>query len=399
MSTMVPPRLSSPNHHIHVPIPGDHYTFLNGSAIMTLVYEFCRKHEAAGGRAQVLVARNSKYDYPAGECVPVDFGPWPDKRKKVADVALARIGLQRRFINEMYAPALDAIDPDFDGTIFIQNTPGPIRQFKAKRPKAQVCVHVHNALFDTYGSRELHRTVDAADLVICNCHFLANQLLSRLKHGGEKIRIVYNGVDTERFVPRPELVSKEEVVILFVGRMVPTKGADLLIDAALKVYGTGRRFKLRLIGNQGFSADAPLSPYEVELRRMAEPLGKCVEFLPFMDRHRILPMYQSANIFCAPSNYDEPCTLVLPEAMACGAPSIGSSRGGIPEMGKGGILYFDTPNTSQLADHFIHLIDDEGARAEWSRRARARAEELDWAVQYRTLAEAIAPVSPAYAHA
>ena len=366
---------------------------------MTLVYEFSRKHEAAGGRAQVLVARNSTYDYPAGECVPVDFGPWPDKKKKIVDVALGRIGLPRHFINKMYAPAVDVIDPLFNGTIFIQNTPGPTRQLKQKRPNAQVCLHVHNALFDTYDHREFHRTVDAADLVICNCDFLADQLLARLAQGRDKVRIVHNGVDTVRFVPSPDLIPKEDVVILFAARMVPTKGADLLIRAALKVHETGRRFTLRIVGNQGFAANAPLSPYEIELRKMAEPLGERVQFLPFMDRHKILPIYQSSSIFCAPSNYDEPCTLVLPEAMACGVPSIASSRGGIPEVGKDAVLYFDTPNVDQLADQLIYLIDDENARAEWGRRARARAEEMDWAVQYRVLCEAIGTAAPALAHA
>ena len=37
------------NRHIHVPTPGDHYTFQTGSAIITLVYEFSRKQVEAGG--------------------------------------------------------------------------------------------------------------------------------------------------------------------------------------------------------------------------------------------------------------------------------------------------------------------------------------------------------------
>ena len=378
------------NQHIHIPIPGDHYSATNGSAVMTLVYEFSRKHEEAGGRAQVILGRNTVHDYAAGEVVLVDFANLPTRNEKIVDVTLGRLGLQRPYINRTYAGAVNAIDPRFDGAIFIQNTPGPTRQIRKRSPNAQVCICVYNTLFHTYGSGELHRTVDAADLIIFNCDFLANQFLPRLKHGSEKLRVVYNGVDTKRFVPRPELKPKEEPVILFVARMVPSKGADLLVQAALKLHEKGLRFKLRIVGNRGFSANDPLSPFELGLRAMAAPLGDAVEFLPFMDRQRILPVYQSASIFCAPSNYDEPCTLAIPEAMACGVPVVASRRGGIPEIGKDAILYFTTPDTSELADQLAYLIEDEKARAEWGLRARAQAEAMDWSVQYRSQCKALA---------
>jgi len=385
------------NQHIHVPIPGDHYSVTNGSAVMTVVYEFSRKHEEAGGRAQVIVGRNTRHDYEAGERVPVDFAPLPTRNQKIVDVALGRLGMQRPFINRAYAAGVKAVDPKFDGAIFIQNTPGPARQFKKHSPNARVCVNVYNALFHTYGSGELHRTVDAADLIIFNCDFLANQFLPRLRHGREKVRVVLNGVDTKRFVPRPELTPKDEVVILFVARMVPQKGAHLLIEAARKIHGRTRPFKLRLVGREHFDVNFPLSPFEIEVRRLAEPLGDSVEFLPFLDREKILPVYQSASIFCAPSNYDEPCTLALPEAMSCGVPSIASRRGGIPEVGRDAIFYFDPSNTDRLADHLAYLIEDEQARIEWGRRARAQAEAMDWEIQYYALLEAIGSEAPTLA--
>jgi glycosyltransferase involved in cell wall biosynthesis len=231
--------------------------------------------------------------------------------------------------------------------------------------------------------------VDAADLVLFNCDFLANEIRARLKRGHEKLRVVHNGVDTKRFVPRSDLAPKDEVVILFVARMVPTKGADLLIRAARKIHGKTRRFKLRIVGRETFDVNFPLSPFELEVRKLAEPLGDCVEFIPFLDRHKILPVYQSASIFCAPSNYDEPCTLALPEAMSCGVASIASRRGGIPEVGRDAIHYFDPPEIDELAEHLAYLIEDEEARIEWGRRARAQAEAMDWAIQYRTLIKAI----------
>ncbi|HEX4086718.1 MAG TPA: glycosyltransferase family 4 protein [Chthoniobacteraceae bacterium] len=387
----------SGNQLIYIPIPGDHYSATNGSAVMTLVYEFSRKHEEAGGRARIILGRKSVHDYPNGEPVLVDFAPLPTRNQKIADVACGWMGMQRPYINRAYAAAVDAIDPRYDGAILIQNTPGPTLQFKRRSPDARVCLNIHNALFRTYGSGELHRTVDAADLIIFNCDFLANEFRPRLRHGHEKVRVVHNGVDATRFVPRPELTPTDEVVILFVARMVPQKGADLLIRAASRIHGKGRRFKLRIVGRTGFSVHGPLSPYETELRRLAAPMGGDVEFLPFIDRHGILPVYQSASIFCGPSNYDEPCTLAIPEAMACGVPVIASRRGGIPEIGKDAILYFNPPDTNEFAERLAYLIDNANARAEWGRRARAQAEAMDWSVQYRVQRDVLNAAEPASA--
>jgi glycosyltransferase involved in cell wall biosynthesis len=374
---------------IHVPTPGDHYSAATGSAVITLVYEFARKHIEAGGSAQIIVGRNTLHDYPVGECVVVDYDLWPNIRQKLIDVALGAVGKQRTFINQCYAPAVRAIDKEFDGTIFIQNTPGPTKQFKQRSPNAQICIHVHNELFRTYGSAELHRTIDAADIIICNCHFLAARLIARLKHGRDKVHVVHNGVDTRCFIPCDALIPRGEVVILFVARMVPCKGADLLVRAALELRRRGHHFKLRVVGSRGFSPHEELSAFEIKLRKMAEPLGDMVEFIPSIDRHKLLRIYQSASIFCAPSNYDEPCTLTVPESMACGVPVVASRRGGIPEIGKDAIQYFDPPDTHALADRLAGLIDSETSRREWGMRARARAIEIDWTTQYRLQQEAL----------
>lgn len=357
---------------------------------MTLVYEFSRKHADCGGDTTVVVARGTRHDYPVGQCVEIDFNGFPSKKERLLEIALGTAGLERRYTNRFYAPAQGAIERSFDGFIFLQNAPAPVTMFKRHAPQAKVVLHVHNSLFSTYSRREIARTISAADVVVCNCEFLANEIVARLNGvRSPKIQVVYNGVDTKRFIPNPGLVDREIVSILFVARMVPEKGADLLIKAARKIHDGKRKFRLQIVGNQGFSAGGALSPFEVELRKIAAPMGDSVEFLPFVDRHKILPIYQAANIFCAPSNWNEPCTLTIPEAMACGTPTIASRRGGIPEMAGDAALYFDAPNVDQLAELLAHLIDDEKARHEWSLKARIRAEQCDWSHRYSSLRKAL----------
>jgi glycosyltransferase involved in cell wall biosynthesis len=143
------------------------------------------------------------------------------------------------------------------------------------------------------------------------------------------------------------------------------------------------------VGSSGFSAADPLTPYELELRRLAGPLGAAVQFVPFVDRKGVLEEYQRATLFCAPSNWDDPCPLIVPEAMACGLATVASRRGGIPELGAEAVLYFDPPDVQGLAQQLGRLLDDQEYRDRLAGRARRRAAELSWQTQYRVLQEAI----------
>lgn len=379
-----------PGQHVHVPTPGDHYSPATGSAIMTIIYELSRRHEAAGGRTRVVVAQGTRHDYPVGECIDAAFHGLPDGRQKAADALRGLLGLPRRLTLAAYEPALAAIEPDFDGVLFVHNSPAPVDLFKRQRPRGRCGLYVHNALFRTYGRREVRRTVDSADFVVCNSVFIAERLTARLGRPSPKLHVVHNGVDLERFRPSPAPRRDEEPVVLFVGRVVPEKGPDLLVRAARKLLDRRRRFRVRIVGSRGFSAADPLSPYERRLRELAEPLREAVEFQPFVDRHRIAEEYGAASIFCMPSNWDEPCSLTLPEALACALPAVVSRRGGLPEIGRDAVLYFRPPDVDELADALAHLIDDGPAREEWGRRARARAAGLSWSDQYERLQAAVA---------
>lgn len=356
---------------------------------MTIIYELARKHADRGGHTQVIVGRGTRHDYPVGECVEVGFPPLPARSKKGIEAGLARLGLPRPYSSALYRPALAAVDPGFDGPIFLHNSPAAVPLFRRHRSRAQVCLYVHNELFRTYGRREVRKTVSATYRIICDSQFIADQLIARLGRPSPNVRVLNNGVDIERFRPSADSGLGSDPVVLFVGRVIREKGVDLLLRAAARIAGGKRRFRVRVVGSSGFSATDPLSPYELELRRIARPLGGLVEFVPFVDREQIVCEYHAASIFCIPSNWDEPCSLTLPEALACGLASIASRRGGIPEVGGDAVLYFRPPDVDGLAEHLCYLIDDTSARADWGRRARRQAEGISWERQYGRLSAAL----------
>lgn len=172
------------------------------------------------------------------------------------------------------------------------------------------------------------------------------------------------------------------------------KGPELLVEAARLLFEEGLRFRLRIVGGAALSAQDGLTAFERALRTRAEPLGERAEFLPFVDRDHLPAIYRTATIMVAPSNWDEPCTLVLPEAMASGLACVASRRGGLVEAGGSAPLYFDPPDVLALAGCLRRLLTDPGERNERAAAARERAEQLSWPDRLTVLADWLDGWSP-----
>ncbi|MBC7784020.1 MAG: glycosyltransferase family 4 protein [Burkholderiales bacterium] len=375
-------------HLVHLPTPGDHYSAATGSAVMTVIYEFSRCHAAAGGETSVLVSRGTRHDYSVGQCIEFVGRGLPDKKRKLVDSAAGMIGLTRPFERHFYKPAIESMNRSFDGIFLLHNAASAVIPFARRFPNARIFLWPHNDLFGTYSRHEVRRTIDAATGVICVSRFIANGISRRL--GGvmtSKLRVVNNGVDTDRFRPNTDRAEQQNDVpiVLFVGRVTPQKAPDLIIRAAAKILSRTRKFKVRIVGNAGFSASDPLTPYERELRALAAPLGDAVEFQSFVDRNKLLSEFDAASIYCVPSNWDDPCPLTVGEGMACGLPSIVARRGGIPEVAADAALYFTPPDIDELSAQLERLINSTAERADWAAKARARATQITWTNQYREL--------------
>jgi glycosyltransferase involved in cell wall biosynthesis len=156
----------------------------------------------------------------------------------------------------------------------------------------------------------------------------------------------------------------------------------------------GLDFEIRIVGSSGFDAKADLSPFERQLRDLATDLGDSVVFVPFQDRKQVVEEYRRATIFCVPSNWDEPCSLTVPEGMACGLPVVTSRRGGLPEVGAGGVHYFMPPATEELADRLADLLTTPALRQSLSQKALMRAHQISWKNQYALVHQAIFGEAP-----
>ncbi|MGH9102495.1 MAG: glycosyltransferase family 4 protein [Acidimicrobiales bacterium] len=361
---------------------------------MTIIYELARAHKARGGETSVVVSAGTRHDYDVGRCIEVGSrGRLPSRPAAALDALAGRFGLPRLATAARFKASCDAVEDGFAGAVFVHNAPAALPYLAAGHPSAMTCLYAHNDLFRTYSPREMRRMLRPAHRVICVSEFIADRLVHRAGVRLPSVKPVLNGVDTEMFRPADRPLGEppgdpEAPLVLFVGRVKPEKGPDLLIRAAVRLRDRCQ-FRLRIVGSSGFSASDPLTEYERQLRRLATPLRDRVEFLPFVGRREVVEQYRSASLLCLPSNWDEPCGLTVLEGLACGLPMVVARRGGIPEVGQEAVEYFSPPDLGGLTDRLEWLLHDEAARTSLAARARARAEQLSWARQYEALVEAL----------
>ncbi|RLF64236.1 MAG: glycosyltransferase family 1 protein [Thermoplasmata archaeon] len=192
--------------------------------------------------------------------------------------------------------------------------------------------------------------------------------------------VIPNGVSIKKFHPVDKYLAREKVgldgdpIILYVGRLVPKKGVDVLIRSMKEVVESYPHALLVIAGS------GKMMPLLKTLVRIAG-LEKNILFLGFVGENLLPYLYNSADVFALPSITAESFGIVLLEAMASGVPVISTRVGGIEEvLGGGKYGYLVEPNnSSELARGIIELLDDKNLREDIAKKGRERVEkEYSW---------------------
>jgi glycosyltransferase involved in cell wall biosynthesis len=306
----------------------------------------------------------------------------PGRAEKAADLLYGCLVDRSPAVDRLWHPILNALPHEDGAAVFLHNAPAAAAGLRRRRPDLVGVVVLHNEVFRGWPRWRRRELVRSTPVWACS-RFIADRALPGAVSRGRILPLV-NGVDTEMFRPAAREV---EPTVLFVGKVAPHKGPDLLVEAVRLLFEEGLRFRLRIVGGAELSAQQGLTAFEQSLRARAEPLGELVEFVPFVDRHRIASVYANATVLAVPSNWDDPCPLTLGEGLAAGLACVVSRRGGLPELGGSAALYFDPPDVAALAACLRLLLTDDGERSERAAAARARAEEISWHRQFARLTE------------
>ncbi len=211
--------------------------------------------------------------------------------------------------------------------------------------------------------------MENADLIITVSKREKDLIVKNYGINPEKIVVIYNGIDPERFRKVKAFVEKDGGIVLFVGRMTTQKGVDYLLKAAKLVLGKMDNVRFLLAGT---GADLP------KFIEMAIDLGISdkVLFLGFIPEEEKLVLYKIADLVVTPST-SEPFGIVPLEAAASGTPVIISKQSGVSEV-LANALRVDFWDVRELASKIIEVLKYRELKEELGKNAEREINNLSW---------------------
>lgn len=250
---------------------------------------------------------------------------------------------------------------------------------------------IHQGEADQFPASRLQIEEDVArmaDHIIAECPQDQDDLCKYYHAPPSRISMIPCGFDPLEFYPVDQQLARmltgiapEAMVILQLGRMVPRKGVDNVIQALGLLKDTHRQLQLVVVG--GASANPGEDPEVQRLQQLAAGLGVELQviFAGQQPREKLKYYYSAADAFITTPWY-EPFGITPLEAMACGTPVIGANVGGIKfSVADGETGYLVRPKDPQaLAARIADLLGDKVIQREMGANAIRRVHALfTWA--------------------
>jgi glycosyltransferase involved in cell wall biosynthesis len=211
-----------------------------------------------------------------------------------------------------------------------------------------------------YRAVAYERSLRRADLVVAVSHHLAGMLAEHLRIPERRVRVVYPGVDHERFAPSGR---DREPLLVYPANGWPHKNHERLLRAFELVRRERPDVRLALAGRGH--------------ERRPVPAG--VDVLGHLPHARLADLYRRAAALVFPSLHEAFPQPPL-EAMACGCPVVCSRAGGLPEVCGDAARYVDPTSVDDLAGAILDVLADPGDLAA---RGLERARLFTWEASAR----------------
>lgn len=276
--------------------------------------------------------------------------------------------------------------------IHVFNRPRLIPLIRKVAPHSRLILSMHNDMFnhEKISPQEARTAINEVEKIITVSNYVGDTIRRLYPQAAPKIQTIYSGVDLKRFIPheksklatatrqkyRAEHDLQNKTVVLFVGRLTPKKGADLLIQALKEVYSTRTDFALVIVGGTWYSEDT-VTDYVAYVRTLAENAPFPVITTGYVPAHLIHEWFWAGDIFVCPSTWQEPLARVHYEAMAASLPFVTTARGGNPEVviGQNGLIVNNPEDPQEFAKKLKLLITDLKKRQRMGQIGRHLAEE------------------------
>jgi glycosyltransferase involved in cell wall biosynthesis len=171
-----------------------------------------------------------------------------------------------------------------------------------------------------------------AERVICVSGALLREVQQLYSVPGDKMHVIYNGIDVRRFdaridarsARRKHAIGMRDPFVLFAGRMTWQKGPDLLVEALPGLLEEHPRAKFVFAGD-GDLRDG------LERRAAALGVAPATRFVGYRSGRDLVSLFKSADIVCVPSR-NEPFGIVILEAWSARKPVVATLNGGPAEF-------------------------------------------------------------------
>ncbi len=179
----------------------------------------------------------------------------------------------------------------------------------------------------------------------------------------QKIDIIYNGIDIEKFYPVVDKLQAKPLKIITVGRLSEIKGQRYLIQALQNTEA-----ELYLIGD---------GDLREELENLAKNLHVSVHFLGFVPSDEIPVYLCQSHIFALPS-LNEGMSNSLLEAMASGLPVIVTDVGGTKELLQDNGILVEKESAEAIRQAIQYYLDNPELMQKHGENSRKITENMSW---------------------
>lgn len=221
------------------------------------------------------------------------------------------------------------------------------------------------------------KTYKKATRILAGSTYTRQLIQQMFKLPEDRLELFYeNGIPESFLIDQKPQKLDSTLHLLFVGRLVPYKCADILLEALARLDATIRaQLKLTIVGD-GSEKKALVD----QVQQLG--LTQLVQFAGWVKQSEIAQFYRNADIFCFPSIREYGGGVVI-EAMAAGLPCIVANNGGIGEYVTDQTGFRIEPIsreylTQELADKIQLLFENQSLRQEMSANAIQRVREFTW---------------------
>ena len=223
--------------------------------------------------------------------------------------------------------------------------------------------------------------MESADFIIALSTTESIDIRDMYQISQKKIMVFPPGVDLASFSPvnksfaKQKLSMKNKKNVLFVGRIDPIKGIEILLEMA-KILKAKFQYKLLIVGGGSINSKELI---ELKTKIDINGLSNYVELIGSVPHQQLKFFYSAVDVFVLTSFY-ESLGFVLLESMACATPVVASNVGGIPTIIQDSVNGFliDGNNAESFAEKVGELLDNNNLNNKMGLEGLKKARSMSW---------------------